>query len=96
MSTRFNLEFPDEYKEIVGDLMQRTGLRTQKDVFENALALFVWGIKEVSRGRVIASLDEDAMTYNEIHMPALMAAAPVSRGSNQKIKRNSVTDTTGG
>jgi hypothetical protein len=72
------LEFPDDYKQIVTELMEKTGLRTQKDVFENALALFSWGVREVSRGRVIASLDEKSQTYAQIHMPALMKIEPLT------------------
>jgi len=72
MSVRFNLEFPDDYKEFVGELMNKTGLRTQKDVFENSLALFSWAVREIERGRVIGSLDEREKTYAQIHMPALM------------------------
>jgi hypothetical protein len=75
MSARFNLEFPDDYKEIVAELMTKTGLRTQKDVFENALALFSWAVRETARKRVIASLDEDEKTYAQIHMPPLMKVA---------------------
>jgi Ca2+-binding EF-hand superfamily protein len=84
MSARFNLEFPDDYKEIVNELMEKTGLRTQKDVFENALAFFGWGVREASRGHVIASLNEETKTYGQIHMPALMKAASVSKSTHKK------------
>ena len=78
MSARFNLEFPDDYKQIIRDLMTSTGLATQKDVFENSLALFGWAVREVARGRVIASLNQEDKTYNEIHMPSLMKVASSS------------------
>ena len=78
MTARFNLEFPDDYKHIIRDLMTSTGLATQKDVFENSLALFGWAVREVARGRVIASLDEKDKTYNQIHMPSLMKVAASS------------------
>jgi hypothetical protein len=85
---RFNLEFPEDYKNIVADLMGKTNLRTQKDLFENALALFGWAVKEVSRGRVIASLDEEAKTYGELHMPALMnvATAPDNKSARPTLE----------
>ena len=72
MTTRFNIELHDDYKIIVDQLRQKTGLRNQKDVFESALAIFGWAVRETSRGRAIASLDEDAQTYVVIHTPALM------------------------
>jgi hypothetical protein len=70
--SRFNIEFTDEHVKLVGELMEKTGLRTQKDLFENAVALFSWAVKEVARGRMIASVDEENKAYAELHMPALM------------------------
>ena len=64
--------------------MTSTGLTTQKDVFENSLALFGWAVREVARGRVIASLDEKDKTYNQIHMPSLMKVASSSALVNKE------------
>lgn len=75
MTSRFNLELAPDAKSVVTELMQKTGLRTQTDVFEYALALFAWSVREVGRGRVIASLDEQTKQYGELHMPPLMAVA---------------------
>jgi len=72
MSARFNLELAPEAKGVVNHLMKETGLRTQAAVFENALALLSWAVREASRGRIIASLDEATKQYAELHMPALM------------------------
>ncbi len=74
MVARFNLELAPEAKSITAQIMTKTGLRTQAAVFENALALLSWAVREVSRGRVIASLDEEKKHYAELHMPALMGA----------------------
>lgn len=75
MTSRFNLELAPDAKNVVADLMQKTGLRTQTDVFEYALALFAWSVREVGRGRVITSLDEQTKQYGELQMPPLMAVA---------------------
>jgi len=75
MTSRFNLELAPDAKSVVAELMQKTGLRTQTDVFDYALALFAWSVREVGRGRVIASLDEQTKQYGELHMPPLMAVA---------------------
>lgn len=72
MVSRFNIELPDDYRVIVEQLRQKAHLRNQKDVFENAIALLGWAVREASRGRVIASIDEKSQTYAEMHMPALM------------------------
>lgn len=76
--TRFNIELSDNLAEVVSELIKKTGLRTQKDVFENSLGLFAWAVREVSRGRIIASLDEETKTYAELHMPALMGISTSS------------------
>jgi hypothetical protein len=78
MTVRYTPEFPDEYKQIIEGLMEKTGLRTQKDFFENTIALFGWAVREISRGNVIASLDEEAKTYSQIHMPSLMRVTPTT------------------
>ena len=72
---RYTIELSSEYQEAVADLIKATGLRTQKDVFESSIALLSWAVREVGRGRVIASFDETTKTFAEIHMPALMQAA---------------------
>lgn len=72
---RFNLDLAPDAKVVVSNLMQKTGLRTQTDVFENALALLSWAVREVERGRIIASLDETTKQYAELHTPALMGVA---------------------
>ena len=73
MTTRFNMELSDDYKAFIAELMEKTNLRTQKDVFENALALYYWAVREVGRGRTIAAIDDAADMYVELQMPSLMA-----------------------
>lgn len=83
MSARFNLELAPDAKGVVAHLMHETGLRTQASVFENALALLSWAVREVSRGRIIASLDEATKQYAELHMPALLGVTPLPpKGGN--------------
>ncbi len=72
---RYTIELSPEYQQVIGDLIEATGLRTQKDVFESSIALLSWAIREVARGRIITSLDEKTKTYAELQMPVLMRAA---------------------
>jgi hypothetical protein len=72
---RYTMELSPEYQQAVGSLLEATGLRTQKDVFESSIALLSWAVKEVARGRIITSFDETSKTYAELHMPVLMQAA---------------------
>lgn len=72
---RYTIELSPEYQQAISELMDATGLRTQKDLFEDAIALFAWATREVARGRSITSLNEQTMSYAELQMPVLMATA---------------------
>lgn len=48
-----------------------TGLSTDAEVLNNALAIFDWAVKERKRGRSIASVDEINMKFKELWTPAL-------------------------
>lgn len=72
---RYTIELSPEYQQAIGDLIEATGLRTQKDVFESSIAILTWAVREVARGRIITSFDEKSKTYAELQMPALMTAA---------------------
>lgn len=72
---RYTIELSQEYQRLIAGLIKATGLRTQKDVFESSLAILAWAVREVERGRIIASLDEATRSYAELQMPALLTAA---------------------
>jgi len=52
-------------------LMEETGVKTKKDILNNALSFLDWAIKERKNGRIIASVDEENQKYKEIIMPIL-------------------------
>lgn len=68
---RFQVETSDVMDKAIDRLMARVGLRTKKELFENALSLMSWAVREVERGRVIASVDEKNERYSELQMPFL-------------------------
>ena len=72
---RYTIELSPEIQQAIGDLMKATGLRTQKDVFESSISILTWAVREVARGRIITSFDENSKTYAELQMPALMTVA---------------------
>jgi hypothetical protein len=51
--------------------LKEFGIGTKKDLFNNALALFEWAVRERKRTRIIASVDESADRYHEVHLPVL-------------------------
>lgn len=55
-------------------LMVMGGVGNRKELFNNALTLLEWAMKERSEGRSIASVSTDSDSYRELEMPILMNA----------------------
>lgn len=71
---RVQFEMSEEkYKELEV-LMKKAGVRTKKDLLNNALVLLEWYLKEKEAGRIVASIDEKQHRYKEVVMPLLSAA----------------------
>lgn len=68
---RMQFELPEDRFSELKALMERTGVKTQKDFINNALTLLEWVIKEKEAGRKIASVDEEHKSYRELVMPIL-------------------------
>jgi len=69
--TRIQFELSEDRNKELEALMEKTGIRTKKDLFNNALTLLEWAVKEKRSGRIIASVDEREKKFKEIVMPAL-------------------------
>ena len=72
---RLQFELPDEKLRELDLLREVTGLTTNKELMSSALALFWWAVREVKRGRTIASVDETNGKFKEVWMPGLENAA---------------------
>jgi hypothetical protein len=68
---RIQIEVDENGVQVLNAIRQATGLSTYKDIFNNAVTLFEWAIRQRVDGRVIASLDERTKRYKEMTMPAL-------------------------
>lgn len=77
---RIQFELTKRSVEEIEELMEITEVTTRKDIFNYALTLLEWAIKEKQRGRIIASVDEKKNKYKELSMPIL------SKGARSKIK----------
>ncbi|MBY6243506.1 hypothetical protein [Methylosinus sp. Sm6] len=71
---RFNLVLSDTQNALIDDLKTLCDLQTTKDVIENALMLLGWAAAEATKGRSIASVDEERKVYQEVQTPALLGA----------------------
>jgi hypothetical protein len=68
---RIQFELSDDKVRELEELMKESGIRTKKDLFNNALTLLEWAIDEKRAGRTIASIDEKEKRYKELVMPVL-------------------------
>lgn len=71
---RLQVEIDDKYAEEIQKLMADCGLRTKKELFNNAFTAFQWLVKQVKDGAVVISINENTKTQKEFEMPALSAA----------------------
>jgi len=68
---RNQFEMPEDKAKELDVLLKDYGVSTKKELFNNALTLLKWAIKETRSGRYIASVDEKSGKYRELHMPIL-------------------------
>lgn len=69
--SRVQLDLPADKVEQLDKLAREAGFATRKELFNNALTLLQWAVKETRRGRSIASVDEANERFTELHMPFL-------------------------
>jgi len=86
---RLQLDLSEERVEALDRLMEETDLSTRKELFNNALSLFEWAVKEVRNGNVIASVNENEGRYRELHIPALSVAA--AKGARREKNNKGLT-----
>lgn len=68
---RIQFELPEEKVAELKKLMDESGIKTRKDLLNNALMLLEWAISERRAGRAIVSVDEKKNRYKEVLMPIL-------------------------
>ena len=55
---RFQFEIDQEHMNELESLMKLGGLKTKKELLNNALTLLKWVVKQTGRGSTIAAMDE--------------------------------------
>ena len=81
---RIQLDLPEAQVAELDKLMKETGILTRKDLFNNALTLFEWAVKQKRARRLIASVEEDKGILKELLMPVLENVKPVPPGSSKR------------
>ena len=72
---RIQLEFPGDKVQELKALMAKGDIKTYHELFNNALTLAEWAIKETEQRRIIVSLDEGSGRVKELVMPFLQNVA---------------------
>ncbi len=85
---KIQLDIPEDKLIELKALMEEVGLASYGEVFNNALAIFAWAVRQKEQGRSIASLDEQMHSYKELLIPTLenVAAAPKASATGQEGK----------
>ncbi|HYY56974.1 MAG TPA: hypothetical protein VE842_06540 [Pyrinomonadaceae bacterium] len=82
--TRVQFELDDDQIAELEELRELGGLRTKKDLLNNAITLLKWAAKEEARGASIFAVNEASGTYKELEMPFLETyASNVRRKTHQ-------------
>ena len=71
---RIQLDLDEAGVELVDELKRRTGSRTYKDLFNNAIVLLDWAARQRVEGRKITSVDARNENPRELEMPVLQIA----------------------
>ena len=72
---RLQVEMTQDQMNELERLQEIGGLRTKKDLLNNAVTLLKWAVREKSRGCAIVSVNEQDGVYKELEMPFLESAA---------------------
>ncbi len=70
---RIQFELPEEKVAELEKLMEESGIKTRKDLLNNALMLLDMAIRERKAGRILVSVDEKKNRYKEALLPILAA-----------------------
>lgn len=68
---RVQFEIPAAKLEQMDSLLEPTGCRTRKELFNLGMTVVDWIVKEKDAGRIIASIDERSKVFKELCIPGL-------------------------
>jgi hypothetical protein len=83
---RIQLDLDEAGAELVDELKRLTGCRTYKDLFNNAISLLDWSVRQGIQGRKITSVDVHNENCRELVMPALQYATMLTKKESEASK----------
>lgn len=92
---RLQFDMPEYKLPEIERLMEECEISNKKDLFNNALTLLKWAVRQVKEGNRIASVNDDKKTYRELEMPILSAAAAHAQANAQANAQGQAAITVG-
>lgn len=74
-TTRLQIEIERHAMDELEDLQKLGGLKTKRDLLNNALTLLKWAAREKSKGHSICSASSDGHIHKELELPFLETVA---------------------
>lgn len=74
-TVRLQVEMEKSEVEELEELLKIGGLRTKRDLFNNALTLLKWAAREKAKGHAICSVTSNGQLQKELELPFLEAVA---------------------
>jgi TRAP-type C4-dicarboxylate transport system substrate-binding protein len=74
-TVRFQVEMDQEQMEVLEELLKLGGLKTKRDLLNNALTLLKWAARERSKGNSVCSVTPNGQLSKELEMPFLETIA---------------------
>lgn len=68
---KISIILDEEKKNQLETLMAQAGIRTKKELFENAMTLMKWVINQKQAGSIVGAMDEKGDFFKEFCMPAI-------------------------
>jgi hypothetical protein len=68
---RIQLEISETKQQQLKVLMEKADLKTYSDLFNNAVTLLQWAVRQIEAGRTILSVDQESGKERELLMPFL-------------------------
>ncbi|ELB1485196.1 TPA: hypothetical protein NGU80_004753 [Vibrio parahaemolyticus] len=70
-NVRMQFDFSEDRVKELEAMMDKCGISTRKELFNNALTILEWALEESERGHEVAAIDRDAKQFYALRMPIL-------------------------
>ncbi len=80
---RFQVEILEARVDQIGEVMAQTGLRTKRELFDNAISILEWAAQEAAAGNEVGSRTPTG-EFRDLVTPTLITAAAIAKAKKKK------------